>query len=257
MFNRIKKILQNLFGRKEKAANIETPAVDRTPLVSGHDITHSNREEDHSAEAQLNIFMDRYLYARFPTGSSFSSIRRTKDKSEQLSGVDVEFIGTDGRVYFVDEKAQLHYLNQNLPTFAFELLSYQKGYDTVGWLCNSKLKTDFYMLVWPFATQDSYKGITYQQFTCADCLLIQKQKLLKMLDAKGLSVEKMMADANEIRRNGKTGKILIPGVRGIYYYASQKHKYKEAPINVVISKQLLISLAQRRYVVSPEIVTTE
>ena len=257
MFGRIKQILQNLFGKKEKTANIESTSISRTPLVSSQGSTRSNREEDHSAEAQLNIFLDKYLYARFPTGSSFSSIRRTHDKSEQLSGVDVEFVGTDGRIYFVDEKAQLHYLNQNLPTFAFELLSYQKGYDTVGWLCNSKLKTDFYMLVWPFATQDSYKGITYQQFTQADCLLVQKQKLLKMLGSKGLTVERMMADANEIRRDGKTGKIPIPGIRGIYYYASQSHKYKEAPINIVISKQILITIAQRRYIVSSDTITTE
>lgn len=50
------------------------------------------------------------------------------DEQGQRSGTDVEFTGADGRVYYVDEKAQLHYLNQNLPTFAFELLSFQKGY---------------------------------------------------------------------------------------------------------------------------------
>lgn len=257
MFNRIKKLLQNLFVKNEKATGAEASAVSEAPLIHNQSPVHSNREDDHSAEAQLNIFLDKYLYARFPTGNSFSAIRRTQDKSEQLSGVDVEFTGTDGRVYFVDEKAQLHYLNQNLPTFAFELLSYQKGYDTVGWLCNEKLKTDFYMLIWPFATQDSYKGITHNQFTRVDCLLIQKQKLLKMLDAKGLTVERMMEDAYEIRRNGKTGKITIPGIRGIYYYASQSYKYKEAPINIVISKQLLKALAQRRYIVTTEKVTTE
>lgn len=53
---------------------------------------------------------------------------RVHDEQGQRSGIDVEFTGADGRVYYVDEKAQLHYLNQNLPTFAFELLSFQKGY---------------------------------------------------------------------------------------------------------------------------------
>ena len=180
-----------------------------------------------------------------------------QDKEEQLNGVDVEFIGTDGRVYCVDEKAQLHYLNKSLPTFAFELLSYQKGYDTVGWLCNDKLKTDLYMLIWPYAVQDDYQGITWEQFTKADCLLIQKRKVLKMLASKGLTTDTMLADARRIRASGRKGKIPIDGIKGIYYFASYPKKYQEAPINIIISKPKLQDLAQRRYIVTPEQVTTE
>lgn len=262
MFEKIKQFLRRLFSRTattpiETPVEIPTEAKETTITTSSKNATNAHRKEDHSAEAQLTVFLDKYLYERFPTGNAFSSIRRVQDEQEQKSGVDVEFIGIDGRVYCVDEKAQLHYLNQNLPTFALELLSYQKGYDTVGWLCNPKLKTDFFMLIWPSATTDDYEGITWNQFTKVDCLLIQKQKLLKMLASKGLTVERMLADAREIRISGQKGRIPIPGIKGIYYFASYPRKYQEAPINIIVSKPILKELAQRRYIVTPGDVTTE
>ena len=254
MLDKIKKFLHIFFAKSAErpAETKETPVVAPPKQES-----NAHRKEDHSAETELALFMDKFLYERFPTGGAFSSIRRMHDKEEQLSGVDVEFIGTDGRVYCVDEKAQLHYLNQNLPTFAFELLSFQKEYDTVGWLCNDKLKTDFFMLIWPFATQDEYEGITWEQFTKADCLLIQKQRILKMLASKGLTVERMLSDARSIRTSGRKGKIPIDGIKGIYYFASYPRKYQEAPINIVISKSKLRAIAQREYYVTPSGVTTE
>ena len=212
----------------------------------------SRRSEDMSAEAQLAYFMDKYLYSNFPNSEAFVIIQRVYDKKVQLNGVDVEFVGKDGSCYCVDEKAQLYYLNQDLPTFAFEVMFKRDGYDTTGWLCNNVLKTDLYMLIWPFATQDTPKGITWDKFTKADCLLIHKNKILRMLHDRGLTIEKMQRDARNIRRTGQIGKIPIEGLRGIYYYASDPQRYREAPINVVISKSILKGIAQRRYIVTPE-----
>lgn len=278
MFDKIKKFLRSLLCKPNVSTDtkpsdkitsdvtVSDSTSTKTPTEIKRDISvserktsvsHSRRGEDLSAEAQLAYFMDQYLYANFPTGKAFSTIRRVHDKEEQLRGVDVEFVGTDGRVYCIDEKAQLYYLNRNLPTFAFELLFKRGSYDTTGWLCNPKLKTDFYMLIWPFATQNTPKGISWTQFTKADCLLVQKQRLLKMLAHKGLTVEKLQADAKDIRASGRIGKIPIPGLTGIYYYASDSSKYREAPINVVISKSLLMDIAQRRYIVTPESLSTD
>lgn len=212
----------------------------------------NRRNEDMSAEAQLAHFMDKYLYSNFPNSEAFVCIQRVYDKKAQLNGIDVEFVGKDGSCYCVDEKAQLYYLNQDLPTFAFEIMFKRDGYDTTGWLCNNALKTDLYMLIWPFAVQDTPKGITWDKFTRADCLLIQKKRLLKMLLDKGLSIDEMLDDARKIRMSGKMGKIPIAGLRGIYYYASSSQRYSEAPINIVISKNILKSIAQRRYIVTKD-----
>lgn len=236
-----------------KETVVEPPAERRLPV---EDVIRSRRNEDMSAEAQLAYFLDKYLYSRFPQADSFSHIERMHNKAEQLAGIDVRFTCKDGSVYDVDEKAQLYYLNKDLPTFAFEIQFLRNGRDTLGWLCNRSLKTDFYLLIWPFATQDTPNGIRWDHFTKADCLLIQKKKLLAMLEHEGLTVERMQQDAARFREEGRVGKISV-GISGIYYFVSDSSKYREAPINIVVSKIRLLRMAQRRYIVTKDDVHVE
>lgn len=214
--------------------------------------TTSRRAFDMSAEAQLALFLDKYLYERFPDIHRYSSIKRISDKREQLNGTDVRFIMKDGRVFNVDEKAQLYYLNKNLPTFAFEIQFLRRGIPTTGWLCNDRLETDYYLLIWPFADRDTSSGISWRNFTKADCLMISKQDVLSFLAENGLTKDRLLADANAIRKEHRTGKIRIEGLSGIYYFASYPQYYAEAPINIVISKSYLRHIATRHYIVTPE-----
>jgi hypothetical protein len=230
------------------------PKAQSTPVDN---VIQSRRNDDMSAEAQLACFLDTYLYNRFPQSDSFSRIERMHNKTDQLAGVDVRFTGKDGTVYDVDEKAQLYYLNKNLPTFAFEIQFLREGRPTIGWLCNNSLKTDLYLLIWPFATQDTPRDIRWHQFAKADCLLIQKKRLLAMLEREGLTIERMQREAAQLRANGHTGKVTIDGVRGIYYFASDPQRYREAPINIVVAKDRLRSIAQRRYIVTKESVEVQ
>ncbi len=158
---------------------------------------------------------------------------------------------TADKIRFIIEMNLFYYLNKNIPTFAFELSFLRKGTSTLGWLCNDRLETDMYLLIWPFAEKDSCSGISWREFTKAECYLIEKKKVLQLLQEHGLSVNEMLRRAEEIRQNNEHGKILIPGIHGIYYYASDPQKYKEAPINIVIYKGLLRAIAQRRYTVTP------
>lgn len=236
---------------KEKQQEVAA-TIPQAKAAPAENVVQSRRNDDMSAEAQLAYFMDTYLYSRFPKSDVFSRIERMHNKADQLAGVDVRFTSKDGTVYDVDEKAQLYYLNKDLPTFAFEIQFLLHGRETTGWLCNNSLKTDFYLLLWPFATQDTPRGIRWDQFTKVDCLLIRKKKLLAMLAREGLTTERMQRDAERLRANGYTGKEVIEGVRGIYYFASDPKKYREAPINVVVTKDKLLSIAQRRYIVTKE-----
>ena len=200
----------------------------------------------------MSRFLDVYLYDRCPTGASFSSIQRVEDKEAQLAGVDVRFTGLDGTVYHVDEKAQLYYLNKDLPTFAFEIQYMREGREALGWLCNEELLTDLYLLIWHSATPDRPQQLSWDQFTRADCLLVQKRRILEMLEQEGLTLERMCQEATRLRRDGHKGKVRIDGLRGIYYYVSDPESYQEAPINLVIAKSRLMKIAQRRYIVTPE-----
>ena len=216
----------------------------------------SRRAEDMSAETELGRFLDRYLYDRFPGAEAFSAIERVRDREQQLAGVDVIFRGTDGRTFRVDEKAQLYYINRGLPTFAFELEYLRRGSPADGWLFREGLETDLYMLIWPYARQDSPRGIRAEDFTRAECLLVRKTEVLRLLESRGLFQDRLLWDAALIRREGTVGKIPIPGVSGIYYYASDPGKYAEAPISVIVSRRLLMGIRQRSYTVTPERVET-
>lgn len=252
LFERLKKRFLGI-GSSEidvsvKPARLQNKGVQKP--VAG--MVQSRRKDDMSAEAQLGIFLDTYLYKNFPNRESFAHVERIHNKAEQLAGVDVRFTCKDGAVYDVDEKAQLYYLNKDLPTFAFEIQFLRNGVETVGWLCSESLLTDLYLLIWPFASQDTPKGIRWDQFTKADCLLVQKKRLLSLLASEGLTPEIMAKKASDLRKRGCIGKVAVPDVKGIYYYASDPEKYREAPINIVITKEKLIKIAQRRYIVTEE-----
>lgn len=212
-------------------------------------INQSRRSSDMSAESQMGRFLDEYLYKNFPHGESFSRIERISSKEEQLAGIDVRFTDKKGIVYNVDEKAQLYYLNKDLPTFAFEIRYLREGEERIGWLCNKTLLTDFYLLIWPFAKQDTPKGIRWDQFTRADCLLIEKKALLTELKARGLTIEKMLEDTRRIRADRHVGKVPISDE--MYYFASDPQRYRESPINIVIRKSLLKKIAVGQYIVMP------
>lgn len=85
------------------------------------DSTASRRNQDMTSESELGKFLDKYLYKELLKSGAFKSITRETEKEVQLNGVDVTCVATNGAVYRIDEKAQLYYINKNLPTFAFEV----------------------------------------------------------------------------------------------------------------------------------------
>ena len=251
----LKAFWKSLWGHKQTEKEIpkdfSVPTKTSTPSQESYKrATASRKSEDMSAENQLAIFLDKYLYSCFPNKDSFQSIERVYDKELQLSGVDVRLVDQSDRTFNIDEKAQLYYLNKGLPTFAFEIEFLRSGIPTTGWLCNNTLVTDFYLLIWPYASQDSPKNILWHQFEKAECLSIQKKKLLKVLQDLGLSQKQLAYDAKRIRDMHQFGKHAIPGISGIYYYASNPQKYSEAPINLVVSKSRLTQIATKKYIVT-------
>ena len=68
-----------------------------------------------------------------------------KDMKQQLVGIDLILTHkSNGKKALVDEKAQLDYVNENLPTFAFELGRQENGIQKKGWLFDASRKTCFF-----------------------------------------------------------------------------------------------------------------
>ena len=209
----------------------------------------SRRKMDMGAEQQLSKFLDTYFYPWMKQDYKYD-ISRILDKEWQLKGVDV-IVKTKSRQIYVDEKAQLYYINENLPTFAFEINFMNKqGNLSQGWLFNNDLITEYYLLIWPYAKCKNLKLIKAKDFTELDCLMIQREKIQKFLINKGWPSQRLYEEAQKLRSYNQYGKTKIKNETEFYFYYSNPKYYKEQPVNVIIRKGTLIELADQRYKVS-------
>ena len=86
-------------------------------------------------------FLDLYFYPNIR-----SDWKREEEREAQLLDVDVT-LETDIGSIAVDEKAAVHYVNKDLPAFAFEINYYKKGDLVGGWFWIPKV-TEWYLLIW-------------------------------------------------------------------------------------------------------------
>lgn len=229
----------------------------------------TTRRDDMSAEQQLTKFLDIYLYNKISPDYKF--VTRITDKAQQLQGIDVMLGCNNGDSIYIDEKAQLHYLDKCLDTFAFEI-SFVGVDETVrkGWLYNHDLKTDTYMLIWPIETiyhnkiisldsskrkdkvRELLKTIKYDDFEKLECFFIKKDAIKKFLADNGWDEQKVLNKACEIREKKLLGKTPLTGIYSFYFYFTPVSNYSEAPINIVIRKKFLYNLAYKRFLVTKD-----
>lgn len=115
----------------------------------------------------------------------------------------------------VDEKATIHYLNQDIATFAFEL-SYksQKNDDRVpGWFLDDRKETHAYLLIWPFVkqkeVQSRFDNFTYENISGVRFLIVNRGGIRAYLAKRGFTKQHLLNKAAEIAKKGIDGKIII------------------------------------------------
>ncbi len=217
------------------------------PRLTGK--TMSRRTQDMHAEQELAKFLDENLYPFLEESYKDLHWERNHDINAQLRGIDGYLhVGLDTSI--VDEKATLYYINRNLPTFAFEIDSYQKGHLTPGWLFNENYETEYYMLIYPNATHDNLLKIKSTDFTETTCIFVSREKIIDYLEKQGYTKEKIEADAQRYRNRRSYGRQLISGISDFYYYLSEPNDYSETPFNVIIRRSVLEKLAKHIFVVT-------
>jgi len=187
----------------------------------------SNFKSDLKKENQLSFLLDSYYQSRL----KHYSFERIADLNQQHEGVDVIFKHIQkGGVYYIDEKAQLDYINEDLPTFAFEV-SYQKnGMQKQGWLFDQSKKTDFYSLVTAIYSDEP------TAYTSCKITLVNRAKLLAFLNKRGLEKSLMLTQP---KQHGKhVIKELNERDEG-YLYFSKENKV-EQPLNLILRLDFLI-----------------
>ncbi len=190
----------------------------------------STFKADLKKEQQLFPLLDR-MYTLHLKHYRFE---RISAYDQQLKGIDVVFThNTTGEKYSIDEKAQLDYINDDLPTFAFEIEYQKKERVREGWLFDTAKKTDFYALVTAIY-EDSPNT-----FTSCKITLVNRKKLLAFLASKGITRKSL--DQVIKKHPGKSAKQTLAQLhtkKEGYLYFSNLQK-AEKPINLILKLDFL------------------
>lgn len=95
--------------------------------------------------------------------------------------------------------------------------------------------------------------LTRNDFTTVEVVSLKKQRLWEWLNSQGLTREYLISKGQYIRREYGPGKIRVPtACRYAYFVRSAATMYAEQPLNLVIGKSVLVSLASYVAVVTQQ-----
>ena len=195
----------------------------------------SNFKNDLSKEIILGKYLDKIYSEKFKG----YKIERITDLDLQHQGIDLVISKNDIQ-YFIDEKAQLDYINTELPTFAFEISYLKNGVEKKGWLFDNDKKTQKYFLITGIFLnnlEDIKEG-----FKSCSIISVDRAKLINLLENRGLTHTKIQEMNLEIRGGTNQNAIPIKELNakneGKFYFS--KNNKAEQPINLVLKIDFLI-----------------
>ncbi len=215
----------------------------------------SSFSSDIDKEHMINKYMKVMLYSHFTNrDGSPVKIEYITDKKQQDEGLDV-ILEKDGKVYCIDEKAQLDYINNQsgpLNTFVLELQNSQSG--KKGWFVNDNLKTDHYMFIWPHC-DTKFRDI--QDIEYVEYALVERARIEEELQNKGLSKDILVTYGNKLvmgeleHTEEKKNRVYYkqsPFSKDEYLVYTQaptqeKSGKVEKPVNLVVRKKFLESIS--------------
>ena len=193
----------------------------------------------------------RFLDEHFYLAPLFEKAERVSDKHEQLKGKDI--VVSSSRLgltdAIIDEKDTAHYVNKNIPTFAFELSFMVYGNEVEGWITDGSKETEYYLLLWPFAklVEPVSKPPEFKEITKLNYLLVRRADIVKMLLDKGFDRDALMQKAREMRaivhvyEDNQRLKAADKDAYGFYFMYT--YFLAEKPVNVVIPRKKLEEIA--------------
>lgn len=197
--------------------------------------------KDLAFEQVIGSYLDHHLYFN----PLFTEHRRCTDQDSQDRGVDIILTSNEFNLSSakVDEKCAAHHCNEDMRTFAFEILSLKDRQQRIGWFVNRNKETEAYLLVWPFVNDalgtGRIEGITEKDITGVRYLIVRRDKLSAYLYKRGFSYERMIDDAKKLM-SGECRKI---DTKYSQFHYSKSPDYPECPVNLVVKRNTLWRLA--------------
>lgn len=208
----------------------------------------NNRVKDMSVEREIARFLDENLYSN---KDLFTEFARTDGIDEQIKGSDLLLSTVDGKLNrsVVDEKVASRYANTNLGTFSLELSFIGKnGQKRCGWFIDNTKTTEYYLFGWLNKVDIPYieekhrfdtDSITHKNIRELEWALVSRSKILKFLEKRGWTLEKLARQDQKIRENGEIKtKEFIDDVSFRY-----SNTYIEEPINILLKKDSYIKIS--------------
>ena len=167
--------------------------------------------------------------------------KRTNDLDLQLQGVDI-IINFNEKEYLIDEKAQLHYLNADLPTFTFELSYLKNGILKDGWLFDPSKNTHYYFLISGIFLKDDKEELSHaDDIKNIKITSVNRNKLIEHLTSIRLDRQSLGQYDLALREGSSYGSNVINELDARYggqmYYT--KH-LTEQPMNLQLRLSYLI-----------------
>lgn len=202
------------------------------------------RTEDNKSERAVAKFLDANFYPEM-----VQNMQRINEVEMQIKGVDVSFDLGHIQEALVDEKAAAHFVNKDIPTFAFELdFIGMDGKLKTGWLTDDKKLTQYYLLSWVWAKKDT--NFNSSDITKLEVVLIERSKILSLLERHHVDGARLGRIAQHLRKKGLFGPHFKKEGRPFYF--NMTGHLVEKPINVIIHKRKLIELAEIHQFVQPD-----
>ena len=209
----------------------------------------NNRKNDMAVEREIAAFLDDNLYKNTDI---FTEFARTDTFDEQIAGSDLLLSTVNGKLKrsIVDEKVASRFANRNLETFSLELSFLGKnGTKRCGWLLDETKKTEYYLLGWIIEANIPYledkkrydtNQIDRKNIKKLQWALVKRDKIVKFLEKKGWTIEKLAKQDEKIRKQGYVAtKEFIDDVSFRY-----SDSYIEKPINLLLKKETYLELSE-------------
>ena len=197
----------------------------------------SSFKSDLNKEIILSKYLDQVYNSKkliFTRNSNIEKQHRGIDITAHYNTVD----------YYIDEKAQLHYINRDLPTFTFELSYLNKNNQLkTGWLFDENKITAYYFLVTGIFLKDNKTKLSsIEDIKSLKIISVHRAKLINHLNKIGLSRITLEAYDHALRISESFGKNIIPELhhkkQGLVYYTEN---LTEKPINLQLRLTYLLS----------------
>lgn len=202
------------------------------------------RSMDNASEKQIAKFLDKNFYPAYT-----NNFKRFNDVETQMAGIDVQFDYKGLTGLLVDEKALTHYVNKNIPTFAFELdFKIASGEVVAGWFYDEHKRTEYYLMSWITASRNRY--FQAEDIIKLDTLLVSRSAIQDMLEGYGMTKDLADSHAKNIRRMNISG-VSQKDLRHKPYYFYYSDQLGEMPINLIVRKEKLIEIATARFEIIP------